>query len=79
MERRELIQELSEEECNHTSKTRSTYHPSTSSCQADRLHPHNLIILDKAHCQKVAREAIVTRSSSDSSVPWVAIHKCTPR
>lgn len=57
MERRELRQELSEEECNHNSKTPVPPIISTSACQADRLHSHNLIILDRAHCQKVAREA----------------------
>lgn len=57
MERRELRQDLSEEEFNHTGKTRSPYHSATSACQADRLNSHNLVDQDRAHCQKVAREA----------------------
>ena len=42
-ERRELRQDLSEEEFNSTSKTRSTYNFATSSCQDDELNSTSLI------------------------------------
>ena len=48
-ERRRLRRDLSEEEFNHTCKTRPTYNSPTSASQADRLNPHNLVDQDRAH------------------------------
>ena len=52
--------------------------PSTSACQAGES-PRNIIDQARAHMAMAALEAIVTRSSSDSSVPgWPFTSVHTP-
>ena len=73
-ERRELRRDLSEEEFNPTSKTRSTYNSATSACQADRLNSHNLVDQDRAHCLRLHGKLLNLEGLRNLLVPrWQSV------